>query len=190
MDTVVAHRAAPDKRTFGLVVFLAAESMTFAGLISAHIILRPGQEAWPPPGQPRLPAGMTAVATAFLLISAWTAYRALSRAGEAQGAEKPWLGATWALGALFLGIQGVEWAQLIGHGLTMTSSVYGALFYTVIGFHALHVAIGMCILSVTSVKALAGRYGPDEHTGVRLCAVYWWYVVLVWPTLYVLVYLL
>ncbi len=110
-------------------------------------------------------------------------------AERTEGAEKSWLGVTWLLGALFLGIQGFEWLSLIGHGLTMTSSVYGGLFYTVIGFHALHVAIGMCILTVTVAKALAGRYAPAEHTGVRLCAVYWWYVVLVWPTLYILVYL-
>ena len=190
MEAVAPQRPALERRTFGLVIFLAAESMTFAGLISAHIILRPGQTAWPPPDQPRLPVGMTAVATAFLLLSAWTALRALRGAERDAGSERPWLGVTWVLGALFLGVQGFEWIGLIGHGLTMTSSVSGALFYTVIGFHALHVAIGMCVLTVTVAKALAGRYTPSEHSGVRLCAVYWWYVVLVWPPLYVLVYLI
>ncbi|MEO2004632.1 MAG: cytochrome c oxidase subunit 3, partial [Candidatus Poribacteria bacterium] len=67
---------------------------------------------------------------------------ALRGAERDAGSERPWLGVTWVLGALFLGVQGFEWIGLIGHGLTMTSSVYGALFYTVIGFHALHVAIG------------------------------------------------
>ena len=164
--------------------------MTFAGLISAHIILRPSQGVWPPLGQPRLPVGMTAVATLFLLASAWTVYRAVKNAAEEDASETGWLAATWVLGALFLGIQGYEWTQLIGHGLTMTSSVYGGLFYTVIGFHALHVAIAMCALTVTAAKSLAGRYAPSSHTGVRLCTVFWWYGVVVWPTLYVLVYLM
>ena len=189
MESVAARRSALDKSTLGLVIFLAAESMTFAGLISAHIILRPSQGQWPPLGQPRLPAGMTAVATLFLIASAWTVYRAVKAAAD-DGSETPWLATTWVLGALFLGVQGYEWSQLIGHGLTMTSSVYGALFYTLIGFHALHVAIAMCALTVTVGKSMAGRYSAAAHTGVRLCTVYWSYVVVVWPTLYVLVYLM
>jgi cytochrome c oxidase subunit III len=190
METVAIRRAAPDRSTLGLVIFLAAESMTFAGLISAHIILRPTQGVWPPLDQPRLPAGMTAVATLFLLASAWPAYKAAKTVAADGTAPTRWLVGTWVLGALFLGIQGYEWTQLVGHGLTMTSSIYGALFYTVIGFHALHVAVAMCALTITVGKSMAGRYSAADHTGVRLCTVYWWYVVVVWPTLYVLVYLM
>jgi cytochrome c oxidase subunit 3 len=67
--------------------------------------------------------------------------------------------------------------------------VYGALFYTLIGAHGVHVLGALLALSVVLARATAGRYSRRASRGVELCWIYWCFVVGVWPVLYVLVYL-
>ena len=172
------------------VMFLGAEAMFFAGLIGAFIVFRIGSSIWPPPFQPRLPVDITGVNTIVLLASAVTMHMALRsvRAG-AMRRLKRMLAATAALGGVFLLIQGYEWARLIHFGLTVSSSIYGGLFYTLIGFHAFHVAGALAWLTLVFVRANRGYFSRQKHTGVQVCAMYWTFVVALWPILYGLVYL-
>jgi heme/copper-type cytochrome/quinol oxidase subunit 3 len=168
-----------------MAVFLGTEAMLFAGLVSAFLILRAGAPAWPPPGQPRLPVAVTGANTAVLLASAWTMHRAV-------GARGPtivrWLFATTALGATFLVVQGAEWVALLRHGLRASTSLYAATFYTVIGCHGVHVAAA--VLTLVGLVAWVRRGGVEQcRTGIRVCRLYWLFVVALWPVLYVLVYL-
>jgi heme/copper-type cytochrome/quinol oxidase subunit 3 len=171
-----------------MALFIATEAMFFAGLVSAFLVLRAEALVWPPTGQPRLPVGVTGVNTALLLGSAWTVQRALTALRAGDGPSR-WLGATAGLGALFLVIQGSEWARLVGFGLTTTSSLYGGIFYTLVGAHALHVLAALVALLVVTARARRGRYRADAPEGLELCRMYWLFVVAVWPVLYVLVYL-
>lgn len=173
-----------------VLMFLGAEAMFFAGLMGAYIVFRVGAAVWPPPFQPRLPVGVTGVNTIFLLASAVTIRLALrsARRGDATWLVR-WLGLTALLGATFLAVQGYEWVKLIRFGLTVSSSVYGGLFYTLIGFHALHVFGALIWLMVVFALARRGRYSKDRYIGVQTCAMYWTFVVALWPALYGLVYL-
>ena len=173
-----------------VLMFLGAEAMFFAGLIGAFIVFRVGAPVWPPPFQPRLPVGLTGVNTLILLASAVTMHVGLkaARAGKL-GRLSRLLALTAALGGVFLAIQGYEWLRLIQFGLTVSSSVYGGLFYTLIGFHGLHVAGALIWLVVVYVQAEKGRFSKQRHTGLQICAMYWTFVVALWPLLYVLVYL-
>ncbi len=179
-----------NKSLLGMMIFLGTEVMFFAGLISTFLILRAGSVNWPPPGQPRLPVAVTGINTLFLLLSGYTIHRALKtiRKGHPQAPTR-WLLATGVLGGIFLGVQGSEWIHLVNYGLTFTSSLYGATFYALIGCHGLHVLAAMIALLVTISKAWGGQYTIDEHTGVELCRMYWYFVVGIWPILYLLVYL-
>lgn len=174
----------------GMLLFLGTETMFFAGLISAFLILRAGSVAWPPPDQPRLPVEVTGINTLFLLLSGYTAHRALKaiRKGD-QKAFTAWLSATSVLGMIFLGVQGFEWIRLVQYGLTFTSSIYGGTFYTLIGCHGLHVLAAVLALLVVLGRAVTRRYSAHHHTGVEVCRMYWFFVVGVWPVLYILVYL-
>src|ERR671932_1127875 len=90
---------------------------------------------------PRLPVEVTGINTLILLYSAVTmrlASRAI-RLGQQQKLARMLL-YTAVLGAIFLSVQGYEWVKLIRYGLTLSSGVYGATFYTLIGLHGLHVA--------------------------------------------------
>jgi cytochrome c oxidase subunit III len=174
----------------GVLVFLGAEAMFFAGLIGAYLVFRVGSPIWPPPFQPRLPIGVTGVNTVILLASAVT-IRLGIRAVQAGNVQRMirLLGVTASLGAAFLAIQGYEWFRLIQFGLTVSSSVYGGLFYTLIGFHGLHVAGALIWLLVIFVLAKQGRFSKDRHIGIQTCGMYWTFVVGLWPVLYGLVYL-
>lgn len=173
-----------------VLMFLAAEAMFFAGLIGAFIVFRLGSTAWPPPFQPRLPVAVTGVNTIILLLSGFTMRLALRavRLGKLEKLAR-YLLATMLLGGLFLTIQGYEWVRLIHYGLTVSSGVYGSTFYTLIGCHGLHVLGAVVWLTVVLIQARQGRFTARQHTGVETCAMYWTFVVGLWPILYGLVYL-
>jgi heme/copper-type cytochrome/quinol oxidase subunit 3 len=179
-----------DNARLAMLFFLSAESMFFAGLISAFFVLRLSAPVWPPPLQPRLPLLVTGLNTRVLLASSVAMIAALRGMRRADGrALVERLAATAALGALFLAVQGYEWARLIGYGLTVTSGAYGATFYTLIGIHAAHVLGALLWLGITLWLATRGRYVDGRVTSLRACATYWHYVVALWPILYVSVYL-
>jgi len=175
----------------GTLIFLGAEAMFFGGLISAFLVLRGGNEVWPPVDQPRLPVVVTALNTLLLLFSAYTMRRAAEGVRRDRVRElQQWLTATAVLGGIFLSVQGAEWIRLVGYGLSATTSTYGGTFYTLIGWHALHVLGGVIVLLAVLRGALRGRYSPRACAAVEACHLYWLFVVGVWPVLYVLVYLL
>ena len=170
---------------------IAAEVMLFAGLMSAFFVLRMGAAVWPPPLQPRLPVAITGLNTLVLLASSVAvagAVRALRRG--ALGVVGSRLGVAAGLGAAFLVVQGYEWIRLVGFGLTVASGAYGGTFYTLIGTHALHVVGALVWLGITWRLVRGGRILPERSAPLRACAMYWHFVVGLWPILYVAVYLL
>ncbi len=182
--------AAVPNPVLGMLIFLGAEAMFFAGLISALLVLRAGSLAWPPVGQPRLPSAVTGANTLLLLCSGYTMWRAVAAMRANQGGNvKRWLGATAALGTVFLVVQGSEWIRLVHFGLRATSGTYGAAFYTLIGCHGVHVLGGVGVLLAVLWNALRGRYAADDCAALEACRLYWFFVVGVWPILYGLIYL-
>ena len=174
----------------GLMMFIAAEVMFFAGLIGAFLVLRLSSEVWPPPSQPRLPVWITGFNTLLLLYSGVAMQRAsLAARLRHQVRLSGWLLVTGFLGALFLCIQGYEWVRLIGFGLTMRSGLYGSTFYALIGLHGLHVLGALMWVGVVWILARQGRYASGRTDGVETCTMYWMFVVALWPVLYGLVYL-
>ncbi|MFQ5521075.1 MAG: heme-copper oxidase subunit III [Candidatus Methylomirabilia bacterium] len=174
----------------GMLIFLAAEAMFFAGLIGSFLVFRLGSATWPPAGQPYLPVGVTGVNTLILLFSAYTMYRAIRaiRQGDRQRLIR-WLLITALLGTIFLGVQGYEWARLVHFGLTLSSGTYGATFYTLIGIHGAHVFGAVIWLLVAVAGARRNRFSATRHVGLTLCGMYWYFVVGLWPVLFTLVYL-
>ncbi len=173
-----------------ILMFIAAETMFFAGLIGAFIVFRLAGPEWPPPFQPRLPVAVTGMNTIILLLSGVTMHLALRAARQGKSAALlQRLVLTAALGTIFLAVQGYEWIRLIHYGLTLSSGVYGATFYTLIGCHGAHVAGAAIWLLAVLRHAWKGRFSERDYAGVQLSAMYWTFVVALWPVLYGLVYL-
>jgi cytochrome c oxidase subunit 3 len=154
----------------GVAIFIASEIMLFGGLLSAFMILRAENAQWPPIGQPRLPLLVTTLNSLVLFISGWTVIRAVSAAKNGERAAL------------------TKRLSLIHFGLTVSSSVYGGLFYTLVGVHAVHVIGAVVALGFVLRLARQGRYLPSDYSGVAACALYWCFVVLLWGVIYVTVY--
>lgn len=191
----IGRKTAVPSGVLAMLLFVVVEAMFFGGLISAFAIIKSGSMVWPPPGQPRLPVTTTAFNTAFLLISGAVLLFTHRRLAGSARQVMLWTTTSTALGALFVALQGVEWVQLLGQGLTLTSSSMGSFFYLLVGMHALHavVAIGVLVVLVVRLRRLiqSGRdeLGEEHRAFFQAAAVFWYFVVLLWPILYVQVYL-
>jgi heme/copper-type cytochrome/quinol oxidase subunit 3 len=82
-------------------------------------------------------------------------------------------------------LQGGEWVALLGQGLTLTSSQLGSFFYVIIGTHALHCLVAIFALGVAWQRMMARKLTESRLIAVEM---FWYFVVLVWPALYLLVY--
>jgi len=170
----------------GMLIFVVTELMLFAGFMSAFTITRAAYSTWPPIGQPRLPVGATMFNTVALLASGALlvfANRAFTRKPET---VRTLLGASLGLGLFFVAFQGYEWAQLLSEGLTLTSSNHGAFFYLIVGTHALHAVAA--ILALARAYLLLVRGSLTKHTFLAT-SIFWFFVVGVWPMVYLRVYL-
>jgi cytochrome c oxidase subunit 3/cytochrome o ubiquinol oxidase subunit 3 len=106
-------------------------------------------------------------------------------------AFKVWWALTILLGILFLAGTGYEWNDLIrNHGLTISRNVFGTTFYTLIGFHALHVTVGVITMLIILALALKAENRPRPGTDVELVSWYWHFVDGVWIVVFTVVYLL
>ena len=185
------RRPVLDNARLATMFLIAAEVMLFAGLVSAYLVLRMGAAVWPPPLQPRLPVAVTGANTVVLLASSvavFAAVRAIRGGALALGGTR--LAVAGMLGATFLAVQGYEWIRLVRFGLTVGSGAYGGTFYTLIGAHALHVVGALAWLVFMLRQLRSGRIVPERPAALRACAMYWHFVVALWPVLYVAVYLL
>jgi len=166
-------------------VFLVVLAVFFASAMIAFVVvwLDVGSTSdWSRHGDPRLPTILlanTAVLAASSL-SMWLAQRRVARGAS----PRRDLAATLVLGAGFLVLQGLAWRELWTRGLLPTTDLYGWTFYVLTGTHALHVIGGLPPLAVALAKARAGRYSPQEHAGVVLCAMYWHALDAIWVVLY------
>lgn len=191
--TTRARTAHPERQqvvphgVFAMVIFVLCESMFFGGLISAHTIAETSSlTAWPPPGQPRLPAEATLINTCALLVSGvllGVAHRHFLR-GLRFKVKLP-LVAAIALGTFFVAFQGYEWVQLIGEGLTLTSSTHGGFFYLIVGAHGMHALAALVALYFVYRGLSTGKLGAGLFGGA---AIFWYWVVIMWPILYWKVY--
>ena len=151
------------------------------------MIVKGGAAVWPPPDQPRLPVSATAFNSAVLIASGimlFVANRNYRNLGPAHARSA--LLASAGLGTFFLLFQGYEWVQLIGQGLTLTSSNHGSFFYLIVGIHALHGIAALALLWQAYWRLTNGRLLYNTFLAAQ---VFWYFVVGIWPIVYLRVYL-
>jgi heme/copper-type cytochrome/quinol oxidase subunit 3 len=173
-----------------MIAIITSELMLFAGLVGMYLVVRLSTTVWPPADQPRLPLLVTTINSLVLfasLVPMTRALRAIARNDREATARA--LSITTALGALFLAVQGFEWVRLVQHGLTLSSSQYGASFYVVIGCHAAHVLAAVVWLAAVTALASRGRFTAQRHAALEMCGIYWYFVAALWAFLFPLVYL-
>jgi cytochrome c oxidase subunit 3 len=177
-----------------MMFFIGSEVMLFGSLFAAYFFVRFNvADQWPPlnsAGEPfELPKIITGVNTAILVASSFTIHwgeHRLKHYGDRKGLERGLL-LTMFLGATFLLIQVNEYIHL---GFTPQDQAFGSTFYTLTGFHGLHVFVGLTLLTLCYIRVKrAHDFTPQWSTPLQASSLYWHFVDVVWVLLYILVYL-
>lgn len=177
-STVTRRGVGVESAVLGMAVFLMVEAMFFAGLVSALVVGRVASKAWPPAGQAKA-SPIVAVAATLLLLASVGALRAARRQG-AQAAR----GLAWAalLGGGFLALVGWEGFRILG-GAGLAANTYAGLLLMLVGCHALHVLGGVALLARARLLWGAEESSSTKVTRLRVCGMYWTFVVGVWPVI-------
>ena len=108
-----------------------------------------------------------------------------------RGAFLGFWGLTILLGATFLACTAKEWYELIvRYGLTISRNMFGSTYFTLVGFHAAHVTVGLIILSIIFALAWQKKITPKNTVGIEVVSWYWHFVDAVWVVVFSLVYLI
>ncbi len=176
---------------WGMVWLIATEATLFGLLIASYFYLRFRSGAlWPPAGiadpELALPLLMTAILWSSS-IPVHIADRAI-RGGNVRRLRVG-LAAGFLLGAVFLGITvAIEWPEKLRE-FTPTMNAYGSLYYTITGFHAGHVLVGLGMSAWVQFRAWQGAFDQHRHVSVQNFAMYWHFVDVVWAFVLATIYL-
>lgn len=150
--------ARPAPIALGVIIFIASETMFFGALLGAYYTLRSIAPVWPP-ADVRLTDVEMAVATVILLASSVPAHFAVHalRRGK-PGVAVRRLTLTALMGCVFLVLKIHDWLTA---GFSISSHAYGTIFFTLTGFHGLHMAVGIVLLIGLALKIAAGEYNTE-----------------------------
>ena len=163
-------------------MLIFTEATLFGILLYSYFFLRfHGGHVWPPHGIEKPDLFLVSIMTPILLLSSGPMHWADT--GIRQG--KVWrlrlgLLLTFVMGATFLGLQAVEYREILTAEFTARTNVYGSLFFTITGFHGIHVAVGLLMNLWIQWYARRGRFTAGRHVPVQNVALYWHFVDGVW----------
>ena len=180
----------------GMWVFLGSECLLFGGLISTYMLYknRPGLAGLS--GSAKRVSSLfdipfTSVSSFVLLASSLTMVFAVAAAQHHDHQKmRFWLGTTAGLGSVFVGGQVYEFTSFYRQGLGFTSNVASSAFFTLTGFHGVHVTIGIVMLLTTLGMSLRGRLPESKAEAVEIVGLYWHFVDVVWILIFTVVYLI
>ncbi len=163
----------------GIGVFIIGEILIFLGLFAAYWTLRLGSGSnWPPVGTPEINHVLPLIMTVILVTSSFTYHIAEEKldAGDRSGFQK-YVALTLVVGLLFLSCTFYEYHHLYSEGFTPGTNQYSAAFFSLTGFHASHVIVGL--LSFVAILIGFLRIEPN-HLLVKVAGIYWHFVDVIW----------
>ena len=174
----------------GMWMFLGSECLLFGGLISTYMLYKGRVNAGPQPDQ-IFDIPFTSVSSFILLMSSLTMVLAVSAAQRKDERNMNlWLVITALLGATFVGGQVYEFTAFYREGLGFTTSLFGSSFYTLTGFHGVHVSVGIIMLMALVGMNRNKRIHGDRAEVVEMIGLYWHFVDIIWIVIFTLVYLI
>jgi len=174
----------------GMLLFIISEIMVFGAFFTAYFFIRFVAEGhrWFPFEEYELPVAIAGINTAILLSSSLTMHWAQTsvKNGNYFGLKAGML-LTSLLGATFLMIQLNEYVHI---GFSPQDFAQGTIFYGLTGLHGAHVAIGLTLLVMVTVRAFRGHFSPEHHHGVEVPGIYWHFVDVMWVVVYTTIYII
>jgi cytochrome c oxidase subunit 3/cytochrome o ubiquinol oxidase subunit 3 len=175
----------------GMWLFLASECLLFGGLITTFLLYKR-----PLPGQGPGPSDIfdipfTSVSSFVLLMSSLTMVLAVSAIERGDHHRtRAWLVATGLLGATFIAGQVYEFTSFYREGLGYTTNRFSSAFYTLTGFHGVHVTVGIIMLFSLFLLSVRGNLPEHRSETVEVVGLYWHFVDVVWIVIFAVVYLI
>ena len=191
--------------TLGMWIFLITEIMFFGGMFAAYTIYRSAYSTVFAIASSSLNVTVGAINTCVLLLSSFTMVMAV-RASQL-GQRKMiivFLILTLVFGCVFLGVKAYEWNEkyeehhmpgqaafhLEGTPLQGPAKIFFSLYFAMTGLHALHMIVGVGLLSVMIWQTRQGMFSAEYYTPIDISGLYWHFVDIVWIFLYPLLYLI
>jgi cytochrome c oxidase subunit 3 len=187
----------------GTIVWLSSELMFFAALFAAYFTIRSvSPELWAQNTE-KLNVPFSSVNTLILVLSSVTCQLGVFKAEDGKVGRsgkllqfklwglREWFVMTYVMGAIFIGGQAFEYAELVHEGTTIQDSAYGTVFYLATGFHGIHVAGGLvAFLFVLGRTLIARKFTHEQAVTAIVVSYYWHFVDVVWIGLFATVYLI
>ena len=187
----------------GTIIWLSSELMFFAALFAAYFTIRAvSPELWAQSVE-HLNVPFATANTTILVLSSVTCQLGVFAAERGQVGRtggllnvkgwglREWFILTYVMGAIFIGGQALEYAELVHAGLTIQESAYGTMFYLTTGFHGLHVTGGLiAFLFVLGRTYLARKFTHEQAVTAIVVSYYWHFVDVVWIGLFATIYLI
>lgn len=196
-------RGRPSLVTIGTIVWLSSELMFFAALFAAYFTIRNVTPTLWENSTAHLNIPFAATNTTILVLSSVACQYGVFAAERGRAGRtgklheisawglREWFILTYLMGAIFIGGQATEYVDLVQDGITMSSSVYGSVFYLATGFHGIHVIGGLiAFLLIIGRTFVARRFTHEQAVSAIVVSYYWHFVDIVWVGLFAAVYLL
>ncbi len=171
---------------WGMLALIATEAMLFAYLLFSYFYLAShALGAWPPDGPARLDISIPG--TVILILGSvvmWWGERGIER-GK-QGQLMAGLAVALVLGVVFLALQAFEWKR---QPFVLSTGVYSSLYFTITGFHMLHVIVGLLMLGVILLWTALGYFSEARHSAASVAVIYWHFVTVVWIAVFFTFYI-
>jgi cytochrome c oxidase subunit 3 len=187
----------------GTIIWLASELMFFAALFASYFTIRAQSEALWAVKTDLLNVPFSSVNTLILVLSSVTCQLGVFAAERGQVGRtgsvlkvsgwglREWFVLTYIMGAVFIGGQALEYAELVHEGLTIPSDAYGTMFYLTTGFHGLHVTGGLvAFIFVLGRTYMARKFTHEQAVSAIVVSYYWHFVDVVWIALFATIYLI
>ena len=197
------HHDRPSMVSVGTIIWLSSELMFFAALFAAYFTIRAvSPELWATETE-LLNIPFSTANTIVLVLSSVTCQLGVFAAERGQVGRsgsianvggwglREWFVLTYLMGAIFIGGQATEYAELVREGITIPSSPYGSLFYLATGFHGIHVIGGLLAFLLVIGRTFAARkFTHEQAISAIVVSYYWHFVDIVWIALFGVIYLL
>ncbi|HRW37558.1 MAG: cytochrome c oxidase subunit 3 [Acidimicrobiales bacterium] len=170
--------------------FLGSECLLFGGLISTFLLYKTRAAGGETPHE-LYDIAFTSISSFVLLMSSLTMVLAVSAIARGDNrATRTWLATTALLGTVFISGQVYEFTEFLNEGYGYTHSPAWSAFYTLTGFHGVHVTLGIIMLLSLLALSLRGRITHDNAEAVEIVGLYWHFVDVVWILIFTVVYLI
>lgn len=180
----------PDKNKVSVLAFIFSEIGFFGTLILAYLYFNAKPQAGPGPHNlDVVKTGFFSIALFASSLTLWLSERGIRKQNRA--ATIFWLAVTIILGGIFIIGQGIEYVMLFESGVNISTNLFASSFFTLTGFHGLHVCIGLIVLLLLLGLTIAGDFKRWSQSSAFLAIGYYWHFVdVVWVFILAIVYIL